>query len=394
MNSTDQASDVIVFFVRRNEGGRLPVGTPVLFSRKSGRILEAPTQFLRDCFVRSGKARSRATWRAAAYAIATWWDYLSYRNLDWQDASREDLISFRDFYQSNISPKTGDGYSAGTIAYRMSIVGSFYVHQGEKGSYVGSILSLMTGGPGPMAVESSLEQRKVHRQRLSVQLDTRIVPRSNPTSRIMPYTKSDWLALASTLGPLPSESKNGERARDRLIVEVALTMGLRVGEVASLTIYPFVVITDKHEHVLHHMEVRGKGSRKRMVACPGRLVNEVNLYIENERTHAVNVHQSRDHGTLFVTSTESPRPGSPLSIRRIEEIHAEACVRAGLTHISRRNMSYSGAEVSQSRYRFHDLRHTFAVWLYSVLKSQGDPEPWKVIQAQLGHRSLDTTVNT
>ena len=46
------------------------------------------------------------------------------------------------------------------------------------------------------------------------------------------------------------------------------------------------------------------------------------------------------------------------------------------------------------RYRVHDLRHTYAVWTYHIRTSLGDNEPWKWIQSQLGHSTLDTTINT
>jgi integrase len=42
----------------------------------------------------------------------------------------------------------------------------------------------------------------------------------------------------------------------------------------------------------------------------------------------------------------------------------------------------------------HDLRHTYAVWTYLLLRTQGDTNPWLFIQAQLGHRSAETTLNT
>lgn len=394
MNNEIPSSDVVVFFLRRNEAGRTPNGTPALFSRRTGRVLEAPSQFLRDCFVRSGKARASATWRAAAYAIAAWWDFLESRDLEWSVASRDDLIAFRDFYLSTISPKTGVVYSANTVAYRMSIVGSFYVYHGTKGAYVGSILNVMTDESRPIFVESSLDHHRARRARPSIQLDSRIVPRSNGESRVTPYSKEDWQALTSALGRLPSQCADGEEARDRLIVEITLAMGLRVGEVAGLSVYPFAQITDQHEHVMHRFEVTGKGRRKRMVSCPGRIVNEVNLYIARERMAAREVANSREHGTLFVTGIGSPRPGRPLSIRRLEEIHAAACLRAGLKRCRDGTGFRASAATEHPRYRFHDLRHTFAVWMYSVLKMQGDPEPWKEIQAQLGHRSLQTTLDT
>ena len=42
----------------------------------------------------------------------------------------------------------------------------------------------------------------------------------------------------------------------------------------------------------------------------------------------------------------------------------------------------------------HDLRHTYAVWTYYILKENGEAEPWLYIQAQLGHEDLSTTQDT
>jgi integrase/recombinase XerC len=43
---------------------------------------------------------------------------------------------------------------------------------------------------------------------------------------------------------------------------------------------------------------------------------------------------------------------------------------------------------------FHDLRHTFACWLYHAERKSGNSEPWKVVQARLGHKYLSTTMDT
>jgi len=42
----------------------------------------------------------------------------------------------------------------------------------------------------------------------------------------------------------------------------------------------------------------------------------------------------------------------------------------------------------------HDLRHTYAVLTYHAEVMNGNVEPWKKIQAQLGHKSLQTTIDT
>jgi len=42
----------------------------------------------------------------------------------------------------------------------------------------------------------------------------------------------------------------------------------------------------------------------------------------------------------------------------------------------------------------HCLRHTCAMWTYIAEKRQGNSEPWKVVQARLGHAHLKTTTDT
>jgi integrase len=46
------------------------------------------------------------------------------------------------------------------------------------------------------------------------------------------------------------------------------------------------------------------------------------------------------------------------------------------------------------RHRYHDLRHTYALWTYHALVEQGISEPWKIIQSLLGHAHLSTTLDT
>lgn len=47
-----------------------------------------------------------------------------------------------------------------------------------------------------------------------------------------------------------------------------------------------------------------------------------------------------------------------------------------------------------AKHSFHDLRHTFAIWLYRAEANAGNAEPWKTIQIRLGHAQLETTLNT
>ena len=42
-------------------------------------------------------------------------------------------------------------------------------------------------------------------------------------------------------------------------------------------------------------------------------------------------------------------------------------------------------------YRFHSLRHSYALTTYVSRRMQGDPNPGKYVQSVLGHTSQDTT---
>lgn len=70
--------------------------------------------------------------------------------------------------------------------------------------------------------------------------------------------------------------------------------------------------------------------------------------------------------------------------------------RAGL--VRRRTLGRHDADTSRRKefvadLSTHDLRHTYAVWTYLILKAGGDPNPWIFIQSQLGHRSSETTIS-
>lgn len=390
------SSNVVVFFAHANSGTTLKAGAPAFFATDTGELLEAPTRFLRSRFVQSGKAASKLTWRKAAYALATWWDFLDALKLEWALAIKDDLLKYRDIYLESISPSTGQTYEPSTVSYRMSVIGEFYRHQAARGEYAGTILQPTEGS---VAIDDSNLRSPDHPYASSTKrqdIDYDIFPKANSANLIRPYTQKDWACLMKSLGSLPSAGGTGESCRDALLLTVALVLGIRISELTGLTSYQFLSITDATLFSQHHLEVKGKGSKKRMITCPGWIVLEINLYIAVERESAARTLGKRISAALFLTSLGSKRPGRPLSNRRIQEIHNHACIRAGLLRPVMRDLDGSGIPkpVNVARYRVHDLRHTYAVWTYHSLKQAGDPEPWKLIQAQLGHRHLATTLNT
>ena len=74
----------------------------------------------------------------------------------------------------------------------------------------------------------------------------------------------------------------------------------------------------------------------------------------------------------------------------------EACLTLGLVQIVEKTDPETGKKFmyKRPRHSIHDLRHTYAVLTYHAERANGNAEPWKKIQAQLGHRNLQTTIDT
>lgn len=374
-------SDVVVFFSRGRAGEPfIKEGSPVLFSRQDGRILKIPSRYLKSRYVDSGRSRSPNTWRVVAYVLASWWDYLSSREILWDQAIRQDIIDFRDFFESRKNPNTGNFYSSSTISSKLIIILDFYYFYYIKGEYKGSI-----------CVEVDSESiKKPNRKNYHKFLSQDLVPRSRKSVDIKPYSFEDWKIFCEAL-----DNNKLNYARDRLIFTVMVSMGLRISELVKLSIHQFLPLLEVHDNVNQFIEIIGKGRKKRLVAVPNWLIKEICDYIFGDRRSVINKHGIKDHKLIFITNSDSNNPGNPISVRRIQEIHKNNCLAAGLHKSNRQQMEY-GNEISncKPRYRVHDLRHTFAVWTYHIRTSLGDNEPWKWIQSQLGHSSLDTTINT
>ncbi|KWT73015.1 tyrosine-type recombinase/integrase [Comamonas testosteroni] len=374
-------SDVEIFFVRGDSSG-IRVGAPVFFSHGSGSVIPEPTHYLRERFVESGRSSAATTWRGTAYRLAAWWDYLAAREISWDQATRQDLVKFRDFFIQNKNPATGGSYASGTIGHYVSTVIDFYRYFYRKGLYFGSIFDENLSNKNEY-FKNKFSLRKRNRSTYSDCSD--LIPNRVEEVVVHPYSPIDYRKFTETL-----RLKNS--IRDNLIFKVILMAGLRVSEAANLVVSQFLIETENHPYTYQGIWVIGKGKKRRFVMIPNLLIKEISDYIFEERAISVKKSGVKDMGGLFVTEINSKRPGRKISVRRIQEIHADTCLQAGLTR-SNIGQGNNPKETVFPKYRVHDLRHTYAVWSYHILKSLGDPEPWKFIQAQLGHKHMDTTIN-
>lgn len=162
--------------------------------------------------------------------------------------------------------------------------------------------------------------------------------------------------LPSVLGP--DEVNRLMRAlrthRDRAMVEAMLLGGLRRFEVLGLRMNDL----QPGEHRVFVAE--GKGGHQRMVPISQRFFASLSQYFENERPET-------STNSVFVV-LKGPRRGQPLSTAGLDEIMEGARLRAGLRRVT-----------------CHQLRHT----CLTRLREAG--MPLEALQAQAGHRSIEST---
>lgn len=148
-------------------------------------------------------------------------------------------------------------------------------------------------------------------------------------------------------------AKAGLGYRDKAILELFYSSGLRLAELASLKL-------DSINQTEGTVRVLGKRNKERIVPVGAKALESVNQYIEKERNKIAGL----KHDYLFVN-----RDGGSITPRSIARI-----VKWYLQKVS------EGAKVSP-----HTIRHTFATHL---LNRGAD---LRAIQEMLGHASLSTT---
>ncbi len=142
--------------------------------------------------------------------------------------------------------------------------------------------------------------------------------------------------------------------RDRAMVEAMLLGGLRRCEVLGLR------MADVSAGERRLFIAEGKGGHQRRVPVSGRFFSTLSAYLGGERPET-------DTDRVFVV-LKQPRRGRPLSAYGLDQIVDDARGRAGIDRLT-----------------CHQLRHT----CFTSLRENG--MALEAIQAQAGHRSIDST---
>ncbi len=146
-----------------------------------------------------------------------------------------------------------------------------------------------------------------------------------------------------------------EGQRNRAIIETLYGCGLRVSELVTLRLSQLFLEE-------HYVIIQGKGNKQRLVPISPVAIEQINLYLEQTRSHQVPKRGSED--ILFLN-----RRGAMLTRQMIFHIVKQLCELAGVRKV-----------ISP-----HTLRHSFATHLL-----EGGAN-LRAIQQMLGHESITTT---
>lgn len=393
----------ITLFLNKTDHPELKQGWPALFleTEHNLELFEEPTRFLRDNYVRCGATASTHTWEKAAYCLKSWLQFLQAIERDWLNASEQDRIDFRDVYLAAISPKTGRSYGESGVSSAMSTVRSFYAHCANRGVYFGDIGAscIATEFNVPMDLDALAHTRSSN----VVKSRDRALPKVRPGVKIHSLTARDLRNLLHYIGPQAGVQNGDPRlTRDRLICDLGWVVGLRLNEINSLTTLQFMTLVPDPSAPFVGMPLtiqHGKGNKSRQVMIPAWLIMDVQAYMSDERAASIRACKTKTKyptTRLIVGHEHSGHAGAPITNAALQKMFREACLTLGLVTIVEKTDPETGKVFTYKtpRHSMHDLRHTYAVLTYHAERANGNPEPWKKIQAQLGHKNLQTTINT
>jgi integrase len=382
---------------------QLRVGFPFVVESASRKVIEPILLYLVWREKEVGKLPI-ATAHAIAEDLKDWWGFLRWEKLPWNLVNADDVRRYRDALSVTISPRTLRPYGVETIRRRLSSVIGFY-QWAFKRKLLGSAIETPSSRPGSYDA-LPLAHLKNSEKRSSLE---RITPqkRRGEDDEVHPLQPEEWERLKKRLGPLPPTplfSRKAQRGptRDRLVAEIAINAGLRREEIAALTTQQILQLKPTSDAPLRMLSLRltkTKGMRRRTVKLPAWLVLALHWYVAHERSASLQLTRRKEPAppdSLFLNSAYARNnPGGVLSLHTISTVFNRAVVAAGITCLVEETDPSTRERrlVSKASHRFHDLRHTFAVWWYTSAIKSGHRNPMKELQALLGHKNMSTTVN-
>ncbi|BCH14968.1 tyrosine-type recombinase/integrase [Mesorhizobium sp. L-2-11] len=334
-------------------------GVPMLLDREM-RLVEPACAWLLHIALVRGRTRSRQTWRTYGEALYDWWQTLEANEWIWDEVGVAEIAAYRDRMLFRPSDHTGRAYARSTVNGRLRTLALFYrwcVAAGltDTAPFNTSELALSRRQPQGFLTHVDATGGRQLANELTIR-QTSALPK--PLSPV---------ALRRVMAGLGS--------RDRLIIEWAVTTGMRRMEVAGLRLRS-LPRSSLDALVVVRIEAT-KGGKTRTVYPPLSLIDRTLAYAREERAVIVRRAKLRHADYAEPDAVFLTEAGRGISARRVGAMFAAAAGTAGVTA------------------SFHALRHTFATAMLRFLqrRAQDEPElnPLLTLQVVLGHADLSTT---
>ena len=274
--------------------------------------------------LQKAKKPVKNTLNAYAYDLKEWFEYLDEFGLAWNELLSRDVAGFAKVMRATISPETGRNYATRTIDRRVSTVVSLYkwaIRSQYKTAFSEDVIE---------------EIEKVISERNDLWLDLDADEQQH-VSLIQPTQARSILQCA---GPTPREMRPKEflrqcsekprlndlvalgSSRNRLAMDIALGVGLRISEVCGLKLKEFQAFLSREpmaETQVVQIAVKGKGSKTRSVDFSGSLINEIVEYVKSERAGILLITGRHDTTELLVNRFAARKyAGARTTVRTLE----------------------------------------------------------------------------
>jgi site-specific recombinase XerD len=373
-------------------------------------VIEPVLFYLHEKCVMSARIQAVGnTQRAYCDDLYEWWMWLGELKKEWTEVDTEDLIRYRDTLLTEFSSHTHRRYKSKTVRRRLSTILGFYRWANDR-DLVSDNLDRRQIRPIRRPTDERMFAH-VHSRAAAASV-SEILPRVTEEEPINAFAIRELQQVLNALGAMPpvgEEARQDPRpVRDRLVAVLQLATGMRIDEVLSLTKYQILDLRPRSDDPYASVKlkiVKTKGLRPRNVLLPHLVLDALHWYIDHERAEAVAARKrtrpesrrAAEVAALFVNGihANSRDVGNAFRPTSFMRAFAGAVSVAGLVHRELHRDPVTGEDrmATVVDHTSQDLRHTFATQTYLARKAMGDAEPWKTLQALLGHKQLATTIN-
>lgn len=310
--------------------------------------------FLRDVSVVDGKTPSPHTWRAYAYHLLDFLNFCEKLGREWDQVLEIHLAEYRNAMLTTLSPLTKRPLERQTINGRLGTVCLFYKFALAKGYVTRLPFSYKEVRVGRNRDDDMLAHI---RSKSGAAEANRLMLRTYDEDLELPPNKEVWRFITSF-----------KSWRDRLMAQTMWLTGMRREEVCNLTVHALPENPQALAAKTHKVRVCGKGGKWRSVYFPVRLLRSIARYVELERNPRVRRGKVK---TDQIWVADDGSPIRPATVNKAFKTNAARC----------------GVGVAP-----HDLRRSYATNRLIYLEDHGVPSPGKIVQGEMGHAHLGTTL--